>query len=136
MDQPRGRGVLRRALGISRALQVHLHLSATDDFPGLSRVLAACRVNRVVALARLAENSDLHLFEQVLILAFEFRRARRAYGKNRPVFFDFGKGDFAGLTLHAWRRWRRSLLVLAVADPAPLQVHAERDRHEREGHAG
>src|SRR5260370_8547964 len=89
--------VVRGALRIRRAHQVDLHLTTALDVSFLLSILAAPRVNHVVAVSNLAENSDAHVLQQAGILPLKFGGLRGGHLINRPGLAAWFEIDSRGL---------------------------------------
>ena len=86
-----------RPPGVRRAHQVDLHLAAALDSPIFSPVLTTSRVNNVVAISSLPENSDAYVLEQAGVLAFELDGLRGRHLKHGLFLVDLFEVESRGL---------------------------------------
>ena len=125
----------RRALGVRRALQVHLDCAITNDVAAVFSVLAALRVDDVVTLAGGAKNGDDHGFEFREVAIFKVRRPRSIDGEDLAIPFYFGKGQAIGLPGDVLRGGSRRILSFDARLDATLHVDAGSDHRQEDGGA-
>src|SRR5260370_9817958 len=119
-------------LGLRLALQVDLHFAAACHASARFFVLAALRMNRVVAFSLLSEDGNLHVLQQARVFILEIRGLRRLHGEDLLVPFHLGKGEPVRTARHILRRRRRRLLPLSMSGPLALEIHTGRQTRQQQ----
>ena len=76
-----------RALGFRPALQVELDFPAASDVSARFLILAALRMNDVVALSGFPEDGNSHIFQQAGVLIAKIRGLRRFHREDFLIPF-------------------------------------------------